>query len=248
MAFIPSIKKYALSYGIKTGLVSGDTTIKNSDRGKDKDMDFLKEILGDELYAQVAEKINAHNGNEANKDKQIKVANLGTGEYVGKGKYDSLAEQLTGKQTELDTANSLIAQLKKDTKGNEKLQGKITGYEQQVTDLQKQLDETKLKSAIKVALLSENAKDVDYLIYKLNESLKEKGEHLELDENDNIKGWADRVSGLKTQFPDMFPSATAGKDGYKPVGDNRLNQGDNGNEAEPKSLAEALKMQYENKN
>lgn len=208
-------------------------------------MDFLKEILG-ELYPQVVEKINAHNGNEANKDKQVKLANLAGGEYVGKGKYDSLAEQLTGKQTELDTANGLIAQLKKDTKGNEELQGKITGYEQQVADLQAQLAETKLKSAIKVALLSENVKDVDYLTYKLNESLKEKGEALELDENDNIKGWADRLSGLKTQFPEMFTSASAGKDGYKPVGDNRLPQGEGNNEGLTK--AGLLKMSYAERN
>lgn len=29
-------------------------------------MEFLKEVLGEELYNQMAEKINAHNGNEAN--------------------------------------------------------------------------------------------------------------------------------------------------------------------------------------
>ena len=117
-------------------------------------MEFLKEILGEELYKQFEEKINAHNGNEANKDKQIKLANLSSGEYVGKGKYDALDELLKGKTTELDTANGLIAELKKGTKGNEELQGKITGYETQVADLQKQLAETKIKSAIKVALLS----------------------------------------------------------------------------------------------
>ena len=33
-------------------------------------MEFLKEILGEELYKQFEEKINAHNGDEANKDKQ----------------------------------------------------------------------------------------------------------------------------------------------------------------------------------
>ena len=71
-------------------------------------MDFLKAIQGEELYAQVENAINAFNGNDANKDKQVKLANLGTGEYVGKGKYDSLQAQLTGKQTELDTANGLI--------------------------------------------------------------------------------------------------------------------------------------------
>lgn len=174
-------------------------------------MDFLKEILGDELYAQVAEKINAHNGNEANKDKQIKVANLATGEYVGKGKHDALQALFDGQKTELDTANNLIAELKKGTKGNEELQGKITGYETQVTELQKQLAETKINGALKVALLSEKAFDIDYLSYKLNEKLRGEGRTLELDENEKIKGWDDLLSGLKTQFPTQFEAAKGGK-------------------------------------
>lgn len=192
-------------------------------------MEFLKELLGEELYKQLAEKINAHNGDEANKDKQIKIANLASGEYVGKGKYDALNELLKGKETELTTANGLIDELKKGTKGNEDLQKKISEYDAQVAQLQAQLQETKVNSAIKLALMSEKAVDVDYLTYKLNEKLKEKGESLELDENDNIKGWSDKISGLKVQFPTMFESAAAGKDGYQVLGDNRLPQGEHSN-------------------
>lgn len=174
-------------------------------------MDFLKEILGDELFAQIAEKINAHNGNEANKDKQIKLANLGTGEYVGKGKHDALQALFDGQKTELDKANGLIAELKKGTKGNEELQGKITGYETTVAELQKALAETKIKGALKVALLSAKALDIDYLTYKINEKLRGEGKTLELDENENIKGWDDLLAGLKTQHPTMFESAMGGK-------------------------------------
>ena len=190
-------------------------------------MEFLKELLGEELYTQIETKINEHNGNEANKDKQIKIGNLGSGEYVGKGKYDALQDLVNGKETELKSANDLIAELKKGTKGNEELQNKIGDYDAKVAELQKQLQETKIKSALKVALLSENVVDVDYLTFKLNEKLKEKGEALELDENENIKGWEDKLSGLKTQFPTMF-SAT-GADSYKVFIDNRLPGNDEGN-------------------
>lgn len=186
-------------------------------------MEFLQAILGDDLYKQVEEKLNAHNGAEANKENQIKLANLGGGEYVGKGKYDALQEQLTGKQTELDTATQLIEQLKKDTKGNADLQGKITTYETQVAELQQQLQETKVKAALKVALLSEKALDVDYLTYKINEKLKEQGKSVELDENESIKGWNDLISGLKTQFPAQFEAVNGGK---KILGDNKLPGGD----------------------
>lgn len=182
-------------------------------------MEFLKELLGEELFAQLEAKINEHNGNEANKDKQIKIGNLASGEYVGKGKYDALNDLLKGKETELTTANGLIAELKKGTKGNEELQGKIGEYETQVADLQAQLQETKIKSAIKVGLLSEHCKDVDYVTFKLMESLKEKGETLELDDADNIKGWADKLSGLKTQLPTQFESGSGdgAGEGFTPL-------------------------------
>ena len=63
----------------KLGLSAEKPHIKTQTT-KGKDMEFLKEILGEELYKQVETAINAHNGNEANKEKQIKIGNLGTGE------------------------------------------------------------------------------------------------------------------------------------------------------------------------
>lgn len=201
-------------------------------------MDFLKEILGEELYAQVAEKINAHNGNEANKDKQIKVANLGGGEYVGKAKHEALQALFNGKVTELETANNLIADLKKSAKGDEALQGKVTAYESQVAQLQEQLKQTQIDSGLKIALLEAGASDIDYLNFKAKSGDKP----LELTEDGKIKGVDDLISGLKTQFPNQFKKAD---DGFK-VDPNPLPKGDE-RKTEPQSLADALRMQYEGK-
>lgn len=183
-------------------------------------MEFLKEILGEELFKQFETAVNAYNGNEANKDKQIKLANLAGGEYVGKGKYDALQALLDGKTTELDTANGLIAKLKKGTKDNEDLQGEITGYEQQVQQLKAELEKTKLENAIQLALRDAKAVDPNYMAFKLHE--KYKPEELTLDENGKIKGMDDKLAGLKTQFPAQFESS-----GSKKVIENKLpdNQG-----------------------
>lgn len=208
----------------------------------------LEELLGAELWTQVKAKIDEKNASEPDKLKHIRYADLSEGEYVSKSKYDAEIDKLngivSGKDTELTTANRLIEDLKKDTKGNEELQGKISGYETQVHQLQAQLAETRVKAAVKVALMSEKAVDVDYLTFKLNEKLKEKGESLELDENDNIKGWNDQISGLKTQFPKMFESAGNGEGGYGRLDNGRLPDSGNHGDAEPKSLAEALRQQY----
>lgn len=209
-------------------------------------MDFLKDILGEELFKQIETAINAHNGNEANKDKLIKLANLATGEYVGKGKYDAdlekLNAQLTVKQGELDAANGLIEGFKKSAKGNEELQRQITQYQSTVAELQTKLAETKMRAAMKVGLLSEKCNDIEYVTFKIMESLKGQGKTLELDENDNIKGWDDILSGAKTQLPNQFDKAGSGQK----VDPNPLPNGDD-RKAEPTSLADALRAQYENK-
>ena len=208
-------------------------------------MDWLKEILGEELYKQLETALNTYNGNEANKDKQVKLANLASGEYVGKGKYDALDALLKGKETELTTANSLIAELKKGTKGNEELQGKITGYETQVAQLQAELEKTKIENAIQLALRDAKAVDPDYLAFKLRE--KYSADELKLDENGKIKGMDDKLAGLKTQFPAQFEGS-----GSKKVIENKLPDDQGGGDSVTKddfakmSYQERLKLFNEN--
>lgn len=162
-------------------------------------MEFLKAILGDELYTQVEQAVALFNGKPENKDAQVKIGNLGSGEYISKGKYASLEAENSTNMTKLNEANNLIEQLKKAAKGDENLQGQVTAYQTKVQELETELAKTKLDSAVKVELLAAKALDVDYLAYKL----KEKGE-LALDENGKIKGWEDKLLALKTQHPTMF--------------------------------------------
>lgn len=141
-----------------------------------------------------------------------------------KGEHDSTVKELT-------EANNLIADLKKSNKGNEEMQGKITAYEGQVQQLQTELANAKLEYAIKIGLLTEKVDDVDYMTFKL----KEKGE-LELDENEKIKGWEDKIAALKTQFPKQFENS-----GSKKVEENKLEHGD---DAHTLTKADILKKPY----
>ena len=204
-------------------------------------MDFLKMLFNEKAltFDELVQAINAHNGNEANKDKQIKVANLGGGEYVGKAKYEALQALLDGKDQELTAANSLIEGFKKSEKGNEAMQGKITEYEGTITELQKQLVQTQIDSGLKIAFLEAGATDIDYLTFKAKSGDKA----LEMGEDGKIKGVDDLISGLKTQFPNQFKKADNG--GFK-VDPQPLPNGDD-RKAEPQNLADALRMQYEGK-
>ena len=162
-------------------------------------MEFLTEIFGEELYKQVKEKLDAYNGDEANKDKLIKLVNLTDGGYVSKDKYTSLETDLSGKSSELEKANGLIEELKKATGKDEGLQQKITDYETTIATLKQENETLKTENALKFALVSAGAVDVDYLVYKA----KEKGE-IKLGEDGKIKNEADLITGLKTQHPTMF--------------------------------------------
>lgn len=196
-------------------------------------MDFLKEILGEELYKQVADKIALHNGTPENKDKQIKLANLADGGYVGKDKYAALETTHNSKLAELEQANTLISELQKSNKGNEELQTKIQNYDLQVQALQNELAKAKLDSAIKVALLEAKAQDIDYLTFKLNE---EKAEFV-LDENGKVKGLDEKIEGLKTKFPNQFEGGA-----NKIIIENKIPAPDNNNQGLTK--ADVLKKSY----
>lgn len=128
-----------------------------------------------------------------------------TGEENLDIRYSKLKGDFDNQGTQLGEANKLIEELKKSSKGNEEMQGKITGYETTISSLQEQLKQVQLEAEIKVALLAAKVSDVDYMTFKL----KEKGE-LELGEDGHIKGIDDKIAGLKTQFPTQFETAQNG--------------------------------------
>ena len=124
---------------------------------------------------------------------------------------------------ERDEGKTLIENLQKNNKGNETLQKQVTDYQTQMEQLQAELQQTKIDSAINVGLLAAGVKpdDVDYVTFKL----KAKGD-VELDEQGNIKGWDDKIAGLKTQFPANFASA-----GGKKYEEHKLENGDGSGDA-----------------
>ncbi len=205
-------------------------------------MDFLKAIFGDKAltYAELETAINAHNGDEANKENQLKIGNLGGGDYVSKAKHDALQALLDGKTGELDTANKLIADLKKDTKEDEALQGKISGYETTISQLQAQLKQTQIDNAVQLAIRDAKGVDADYLAFKM----KAMGD-IELDENGKIKGIDEKMTALKAQCPTQFET---GKGSEIEIEEIKLPPNNNNREAEPQSLADAIAQSYNKTN
>ncbi len=136
-------------------------------------MEFLKEVLGEELYKQFETKVNEFNGKLENKDKQIKLGNLGNGEYVSKGKYDSLEAEKNNLSKQNEELNSTIETLKNGNKDNKKLQDTITELQGKLETANKDLERIQEESAntaktyaLKEQLSKAGVTDPDYLIYK----------------------------------------------------------------------------------
>lgn len=204
-------------------------------------MDFLKDILGTELFEQVANAVNAYNGNEANKDKQIKIANLASGKYVDKGKYTALEELLNKKDTDLTDAQKLIEGLKESAGKGEDMAAKIAEFETTIRNQQEELKKAKTESALKIELLSAGAKadDIDYLLFKLGNDSDFKAE---LDENGKLKGIDEKMKNLKTIYPNQFEAQTS-----KKIDENNLPGGKADDTPEPTTLTGAIRNRYENK-
>lgn len=121
-------------------------------------------------------------------------------------RYSDLKSKLDTKTAEHTEATNLIETLKKNNANNEVLQGQVGEYESRIEALQSELAETKVNSALKIALLEANVTDVDYLTFKV----KEKGK-VEIGEDGKIKGIGETIESLRTQYPQHFSTASGGK-------------------------------------
>lgn len=126
----------------------------------------LEELLGEELYKQVKEKIDVANANEPDKLKHIRYADLSEGEYVSKGKYDTAVAEKENLVGQIKTLNTTIGDLKKNNADNETLQTTIANLQGELKKQQTANEEITKTYALKEQLAKQGVTDPDYLIYK----------------------------------------------------------------------------------
>lgn len=166
-------------------------------------MEFLKEILGEDLFNQVKNKVSSYN-EKADKDKRVSIANVNGDEYVTKAQYSQLETDLNNTKTSLSTAQTTIEDLKKSNGSNADLQQKVSDYETKIANLEATGKAEKAKMlkeiAIKDALYAEKAKHPELLISKFDLSkitLDEKGENV-------VSGIEEQMKSNKETYKDLF--------------------------------------------
>lgn len=182
--------------GMKKASCCGGTTFKNRQGKEGKDMDFLKEVLGEELYKQFVAAVTAHNDKPENKDNQIKLANLEDGQYVDKRKYDTAVAEKANLEGQIETLNGTVKTLKKDNQDNEGLQKTIADLQEDLKRQQEENENTVKTYALKESLAKTGVLDPDYLIYKAGgiESFTFDKENHPIGVEDTIKPYKEDMS------------------------------------------------------
>jgi len=156
-------------------------------------MEFLKPVFADKAltYDELAAALKDN--------KEIKLANLASGQYVDKEKFDRAETQANDLQAQLKQRDTDIEELKKvDAKG---LQAKIaelqTQYDTDTKGLTEKLQSQTLNSKIDLALLGAKAKNAKAVRALLDaESIKLDGE--------NVLGLTDQLTKIQTENPFLF--------------------------------------------
>lgn len=105
-------------------------------------MEFLKEVLGEELFSQTKEKVDSYN--QDHKDKPIKLVNLSEGNYVSKEKFESKETEISILKTQIENANKEIQSYK--DMDIDSIKESASNWETKYNDLVKEQDEAKKKS------------------------------------------------------------------------------------------------------
>ena len=148
-------------------------------------MEFLKNVLGVDLYNQVAEALKGH-------EKDIKLANLATGDYVSKGKYDS----------DLQARDTRIAELTKEVQNFDgvdvkKLQDDAKEWESKYNS---DIKAERRNSAIKLAVAKAGARSEKALMGMLDmDSIK-------LGDDGKITGLEEQIAQIKKDDAFLFKS------------------------------------------
>ncbi|NLJ95641.1 MAG: hypothetical protein GX321_00685 [Clostridiales bacterium] len=174
-------------------------------------MEFLRAILGEELFTQFETAVNAYNEKPENKDKQVKLADLSSGEYVGKGKYTALETEITNLKDQIKQNEDTIETLKKTNKDNEKLQETIGEHEATIQNLKTtyegKLKELTINQAIQVKLT--DAKYPELIAGKFDKS------KLSLSEDGTqVFGIDEQLATIKEQYKDLFIPDVKGNPPY----------------------------------
>lgn len=209
-------------------------------------MDWLKELLGDDLFSKVSEKLGdtkvlkddgtsvpyarfkkVNDQKNVLQDQVTELQGIST-------KYDELQTDVAKWKEEAESIPALKKKMEEWEKSTTDLQGQLSKANEKITEFttkeeeyQKELRSTRINSEVEKLFLTNQAKHVDLLKGQIDMS------KLEIQEDGTIKGLQEQFDGLKETYKDFF-------------GEERFEGGTpgKGGNPDPKDLSEMTDQEY----
>lgn len=160
----------------------------------------LKELLGEELYKQVTEKLG---------DKKIAI--VSDGNWIPKEKFDNVNNEKKQYKEQVDNLNKELGKLQKQLEDNQDATETIEKLKQQIKEKEDALIETRKQFAIESAIKDQKGKNPKAIKALLDM------DKVEIDDNGKIEGIEDQIKALKESDPYLFdevePAGTGGSKG-----------------------------------
>lgn len=157
-------------------------------------MDFLKDVLGEDLFKQFSDKLK---GND-----KIKLANLADGGYVGKEKFDASETTIADLRKQLAERDKDISALKKGAGDNEALNKQLADlqakYKTDTEALEGKIKTNALNAALDLGITKAQGKNATAIKALLDQS------KLSLKDDGSVDGLDAALDAVKTSDPYLF--------------------------------------------
>lgn len=172
----------------------------------------LEQILGEELYKQVTEKLG---------DRKIDI--VSNGKWIPKAKFDDVNEEKKQYKEQVDNLNKELGKLQKQLEDNKDASETIENLKKQIKDKEAEMEKIRKQNAIKFEVLKYNPNDVADILPHLKEDT------VTIAEDGTITGLKEQLDTLRESKPYLFkqiePSGTGGSLGAgekkkQPTGNN----------------------------
>ena len=163
--------------------------------------DFLHPVLGDELFAQVAEVLSKAEG--------VTIVNTADGSYVPRSKLDDERNVSKGYKAQIDELNGKLTQAQESAKDYDALKSQLTQLQSDMAAKDAAMKQQQLQFSIKDAVRSSKARNPDVVMRMIDpQKITEN--------NGQIYGLNEQIDALKKSDAYLFETEDGSNGGVDP--------------------------------
>lgn len=161
--------------------------------------EFLKPILGDDLFSQFEEKMSTATG--------VVLANIADGSHIPKSKFDDVNGKLRTANQSIATLNAQLSEARSKSDNVDELNGKVTKLTSDLADRDNQIAQIGLRYRSKDELRSMGVRNPDMLLNMLDMS--------KVSEQDGkLVGLTEQVEPYRKTDAYLFNNAPSSRGGF----------------------------------